>query len=1179
MPSRGSYQISNIEEGKVAQRDQSFRSCVVTLLIFLFLCIILILAALPWKSYNSYRPEQKDQHVETAQHHRHHELERTSTTTSANSKDSKELEFTSEINISSENVDIININSTDWIININNSSVLETFRNEETTPEVLSSTDKQLYASISTGEKYYKTKGIVDESTTGTTDFTELIERYENTTDGNITEIIISTRLNENVVGEHKKDSTDRSTTEAVTKFSQTDTIKYEENTTDKSITEASNYTELKEITTEEYNKIYITDNNSTEVPTSTNQNCINVTDESKNKTNEENITVYASISTREKYYETKGIVDESTTGTTDFTELIERYENTTDGNITEIIISTRLNENVVGEHKKDSTDRSTTEAVTKFSQTDTIKYEEDTTNESITDEPNNKTNEENITVTESVNENLQEKTTKSSMNDEPNNKMNEESITTTKSMNEYLQKTTTESSLVNELTDNMISDLLNNEVCDTGECKNHASKMLFYMNHTIDPCEDFYEYACGGFEANPRTVEQNLEDVAHQRILRQMQKEEENKKNLKGKSRPSLFAQYYQSCIHYEQINRTERIQMVREVLDGIGKFYTNSSEFFENHTSFTELIAKLLSYNSALLFDVAPDLDEYQPKLFTIRIGPTIHGSPFNTDPSDDPCYDASKFEMESKTVYLQDLYAHYKTCKNNTSRFMSSVAEALTALGIFDNIQQRQLTINVIDIVIMKKFVEALPTRDKIREAYLMKNYTLHSIKELERDFKPVNWTHLIHYTTNYTINPDAKVQVYFYEVLAEGLKNLKEDKAIGPHYPMLLYNALLGLYAHDLYHQFVLSKYRDIRKYCLRITANVLIAEASNLYISSFSEDRLAYMNSTIHDLFEDLRTSLKQKIESVEWVTEKQRDALITKINDLKVVTPNVSYLTDTESTYRKYNATEVNLKNNYFENSIILMQRYRKLMYAEFSLNPGSPEHVWTHYATPYQSKGLAIYGLNLVIIPFGAIDWSIEYNEPQFDYIKLATLGNVIAHQIAHHFDANGIYYWNGTRDANNTLLNNDSTNTIFDDYINVQRNYLYSDSMNSTLASTGQTIVYEIPQLTLNERLSEIMGVRLAYDTLDRLRSPKEIVLPWLQLNVNQLFYLTYAQMHCTKSPLTSSYISLYESEQLPSPIRIFVTASNIRLIGKAWNCSEGSRIMPSYFCNAFPYLPCTD
>lgn len=70
------------------------------------------------------------------------------------------------------------------------------------------------------------------------------------------------------------------------------------------------------------------------------------------------------------------------------------------------------------------------------------------------------------------------------------------------------------------DIIDSTTDSLFNNETCTSGECKNLASKILFYMNHTIDPCEDFYEYACGGFEINPQTVELDLEDISYQRIL-----------------------------------------------------------------------------------------------------------------------------------------------------------------------------------------------------------------------------------------------------------------------------------------------------------------------------------------------------------------------------------------------------------------------------------------------------------------------------------------------------------------------------------------------------------------------------------------------------------------------------------------------------------------------------------
>ncbi|CAL7935926.1 unnamed protein product [Xylocopa violacea] len=705
----------------------------------------------------------------------------------------------------------------------------------------------------------------------------------------------------------------------------------------------------------------------------------------------------------------------------------------------------------------------------------------------------------------------------------------------------------------------------IDNEVCTTGECKNLASKMLFYMNHTIDPCEDFYEYACGGFEANPQVIERTLEDVAHQRILHQMQKEN---------NASSSFAKYYNSCIQYETISQTERIKLAKEALSKIGNIFNTKEEWDKNPVNFTDLVAKLLLYNSPLLFDVTPDLDEFYPKQFTLKIGPTTINNPFDTDEMSDPCHTEQFDREKNNDVDLKELYRKYIQCKNDTVELGKSNVQPFNELGICnltdlscDHLQGLNTTNTNIDI--KQKFLAIFPSKDKIREAYLMKNYTLYTIEKLQENFKIINWTQLIKALTKKWIKPNTTVQVYFSDALAKGMENLY----MFADNQMDLHNALLRLYASKLYHEFVLSKHEDAKKHCLRVATNILNREASNLYISSFSKDQLTYMNRTIHSLFSKLKETLKLNVRKVKWITQDEYDnVLIAKIDNLQIAVPNISdYLSEKQE-------NQVNLSNNYFENSMTLMKRYRELMYAdELFSNPGNPEQIWTHYATPYQSKGLAIYGLNLIVIPFGAIDWSFKYDEDQFDYVTLATAGSVIAHEIAHHFDANGIYYWNGTRDTHNTPFNkSDSTNMNFENYIENQRN-TYSAPMNIMLPFTQQNVIYEISQLTLNERLSEAMGLRLAYDTLHRLRSSKEVNLPWLKLHFDQLFYLAYAQMHCTKSPLTSSYVSLYENEYLPSRIRILVSASNNKLLGKAWNCAQGSSIMPSYTCSAFPYLEC--
>lgn len=38
------------------------------------------------------------------------------------------------------------------------------------------------------------------------------------------------------------------------------------------------------------------------------------------------------------------------------------------------------------------------------------------------------------------------------------------------------------------------------NDVCESPSCKSAASDILRHMNHSVDPCDDFYKFACGRF-------------------------------------------------------------------------------------------------------------------------------------------------------------------------------------------------------------------------------------------------------------------------------------------------------------------------------------------------------------------------------------------------------------------------------------------------------------------------------------------------------------------------------------------------------------------------------------------------------------------------------------------------------------------------------------------------------
>lgn len=59
------------------------------------------------------------------------------------------------------------------------------------------------------------------------------------------------------------------------------------------------------------------------------------------------------------------------------------------------------------------------------------------------------------------------------------------------------------------------------------------------------------------------------------------------------------------------------------------------------------------------------------------------------------------------------------------------------------------------------------------------------------------------------------------------------------------------------------------------------------------------------------MFEKLKETLKLNVEKVKWAAQERRNALITKIDDLKIAVPDISYLTNSNSAYRSTKAHEV----------------------------------------------------------------------------------------------------------------------------------------------------------------------------------------------------------------------------------------------------------------------------
>lgn len=147
-------------------------------------------------------------------------------------------------------------------------------------------------------------------------------------------------------------------------------------------------------------------------------------------------------------------------------------------------------------------------------------------------------------------------------------------------------------------------------EVCTTIPCLHAASRIYQYINPNVDPCNNFYEFACGNFLKHAHGDEDlyfNTQLEKHrQRELVELYREEIKEDDHKV---VKIAKKLYNGCLNEPQIEE-DAVKTLRKVFEQVGGWpVLEGSKWKEEHFNWVNATYKLrdFGYHSGVFVNLA--------------------------------------------------------------------------------------------------------------------------------------------------------------------------------------------------------------------------------------------------------------------------------------------------------------------------------------------------------------------------------------------------------------------------------------------------------------------------------------------------------------------------------------------------------------------------------------------
>ncbi|KAH8384026.1 hypothetical protein KR009_011738, partial [Drosophila setifemur] len=653
------------------------------------------------------------------------------------------------------------------------------------------------------------------------------------------------------------------------------------------------------------------------------------------------------------------------------------------------------------------------------------------------------------------------------------------------------------------------------------------AAEMESFMDRSVDPCTDFYSFACGNYERinSAQTLQvlttgifESLTKGLNRKILKMLHATNDPHDTPEDRQ----VKHFYESCLGIEELSSVYNKKM-KQLIAEFGAMPVLEGRAWREEDFDWQATTARMSHR----YGISPILGAEVSKDFAnIDINRVYVGQ--------------QDFPLESRSMYMDNETLIYR------EKFQANMQRTLQRfLGV-----PKELAKSTSKELIDFEADLARGLTDESEGLDIKDMAELMTLPEIQKRYAPtLNITRIVHITMGEPISDKI------YEFNSRYQRNLVEVIQRTPLRTVANYMFFRLVWEFAVTPQSTLQKQKDA---CVGLTKKIFAKNLDNMFYRRYNTDK---SSSEIESMWRQLKSAFNDALRSspvLNWIARPTRNLAIAKLEAMTLQVNNYANQNFTEE-FKGLNLQSSDYVENFRQTCMLGARQMRESLHEPATeLDAGE--------TLSYTPANILIE--NTIKVPVSLLQPFYIWADVYPNAVMFGTLAALIGHELIHGFDDSGRGF--DARGNSHDWWDEESSNNFQERRQCFTRQY-------GRYVYDGIKLKESISQA---ENIADNGGVRLAYAAyrmwyerqLRGFEISKDLAkerLASLDFTGKQLFFLSFAQIWCNTAHPNVKALQVSTDQHMPGKFRVIGSLSNFDEFSKEFNCPAGSPMNPSEKC----------